>query len=100
MTQAAEQKKRNDNITMRRNEKKNDKKGSSKKATGRPGFEGRVYGNGKTKSNNKGKWSFIIIYRRLCSLLVIISTAFVGIHNLSISQILGLFSGSSQATEQ
>ena len=50
---AARQKKRNDNIAMR-NERKNDKKkGSSKKA--RPGFEGKVYGKGKSKSNNKGK---------------------------------------------
>ena len=45
---AARQKKRNDNIAMR-NERK---KGSSKKA--RPGFEGKVYGKGKSKSN-KGK---------------------------------------------
>ena len=50
---AARQKKRNDNIAMR-NERKNDKKkGLSKKA--RPGFEGKVYGKGKTKSNSKGK---------------------------------------------
>ena len=50
---AARQKKRNDNIAMR-NERKNDKKkGSSKKA--RPGFEGKVYGKGKSKLNNKGK---------------------------------------------
>ena len=50
---AARQKKRSDNIAMR-NERKNDKKkGSSKKA--RPGFEGKVYGKGKSKSNNKGK---------------------------------------------
>jgi hypothetical protein len=50
---AARQKKRNDNIAMRNDRKNDKKKGSSKKA--RPGFEGKVYGKGKSKSNNKGK---------------------------------------------
>jgi hypothetical protein len=51
---AAGQKQHNDNIVMR-NEKKNlnDSKKGSKKA--RPGFERKVYGKGKTISNNKGK---------------------------------------------
>lgn len=50
---AARQKKRNDNIAMRHERKNDKKKGSSKKA--RPGFEGKSFGKGKTKSNNKGK---------------------------------------------
>ena len=50
---AARQKKRNDNIAMRNERRSDKKKGSSKKA--RAGFEGKVYGKGKSKSNSKGK---------------------------------------------
>ena len=51
---AARQKKRNDNIAMR-HERKNDKKKGSSSKKARPGFEGKVYGKGKSKSNSKGK---------------------------------------------
>ena len=61
-TMAARQKKRNDNIAMR-NERKNDKKGSFKKA--RPGFETRVYS--RVKRNRTIRASRSLVYRRFVS---------------------------------
>ncbi|PPQ79031.1 hypothetical protein CVT25_002340 [Psilocybe cyanescens] len=50
---AARQKKRNDNIAMRNERKKDKQKGGSKKA--RPGFEGKSFGKGKGKPVKKSK---------------------------------------------
>lgn len=50
---AARQKKREDNIAMRNERRKDRKKGGSKKA--RPGFEGKSFGRGKTKAGGKTK---------------------------------------------
>jgi len=50
---AARQKKREDNIAMRHERRKDKKKGGSKKA--RPGFEGKSFSRGKTQTSGKKK---------------------------------------------
>jgi hypothetical protein len=51
---AARQKKRQDNIAMRNERRKEKPKKGSNKA--RPGFEGKSFGRGKKKSSIKGKF--------------------------------------------
>lgn len=52
---AAKQKKRTDNIAMR-SERRNDKrKGVKTKDKGRPGFEGKSFGKGKSKGKASSK---------------------------------------------
>ena len=50
---AARQKKREDNLAMRNERRKEKKKGGLKKA--RPGFEGKSFGREKTKASGKKK---------------------------------------------